>query len=269
MKAQAGLKRMLQMIDLTPQDSRFKLEMKEFFRTQICSHAVRIAKNHIVYYSGQKDPTVYFLMRGKIKLLLSTAEGKECLLGLRTEGDLVGELCFSGASGRIETAIAMDDVLLKQMSYRDFLEGLKRSALLNDLIRYLTVRLSEQQELIATLVTANSEQRLAKTLLYLSRTLGTRENGAVSLGYRFSRGELSKMVGTTRSRVGAFLKKFGQLGLISTTENRCLVVVEGKLRKFVDCQSCPARTSDDPYCVARRRRVTPTSLSSGGAAMDA
>jgi len=63
-----------------------------------------------------------------VKLLLPSPEGKECLLGVRAQGDIFGELCLSGQISRLETAVAMQDVGLKQMSYRSFLMSLKQES---------------------------------------------------------------------------------------------------------------------------------------------
>jgi CRP-like cAMP-binding protein len=44
--------------------------------------------------------------------------------------------------------------------------------LLEGFVRYLAVRIAEQQKVIANLVTVDSEQRLGQTLLQLARTMG-------------------------------------------------------------------------------------------------
>jgi len=41
------------------------------------------------------------------------------------------------------------------------------------------------------------------------------------------------MVGTTRPRIGIFLKKFRALGLIRLNEDRCLVIEEAKLEDYL------------------------------------
>ena len=43
---------------------------------------------------------------------------------------------------------------------------------LRDVLRYLAVRITDEQQIIANLVTADSEQWLGQTLLQLARTMG-------------------------------------------------------------------------------------------------
>ena len=107
---------------------------------------------------------------GQIKLLLLSSEGKQCLLTLHSEGDIFGELCLSGLGARHETATAMKETILKQIPCSQFLARLNRDALFEGFVRYLAVRIADQQKVITNLVTVDSEQRLGKTLLHLART---------------------------------------------------------------------------------------------------
>lgn len=218
-----------------PQADRFRQQLRESFHKQpFDCRVVRVAKNGIVYTSGQQDESIYFIHTGRIKLLLPSPVNKECLLAIRTAGDLFGELCLAGRMRRLETAVAMEDTCLKRTSYRSFLTRLRNESLLEGLIQYLAVRLAEQQEVIVALATANSEQRLARTLIHLARILGMRDSRGTRIAQRISQEELAEMVGTTRTRIGIFLKRFRELGLIGLSEERCLVVDSGKLRAYLD-----------------------------------
>jgi CRP-like cAMP-binding protein len=108
------------------------------------------------------------------------------------------------------------------------------SELMDGFIDYLALRLQEQQEVIATMVTMDSEQRLASVLLRLSRKIGKRRAPHVSaIEERITQEELSGMVGTTRSRVGFFLKRFKDAGLVLPSSDPFLVVNEERLAEYV------------------------------------
>jgi len=225
------------MIELTHQADSFKQRVRESFRKQCLQclgcRAVKIAKRDFVYASGQRDAMVYLIESGQVKLVLPTPEGKECLLSIRTEGDIFGELCLTGQNARLETAVAMEETTLRQIPIRNFLNCLRQESLLEGLVQYLALRISEQQEIIAMLATENSEQRLAKTLLHLGEIMGRSDTGRTRIEHRISHEELSRMVGTTRPRVGIFLKKFRELGLIRLTRERFLVIDETRLREHM------------------------------------
>jgi len=81
-------------------------------------------------------------------------------------------LILSGLGSRRETATAMEETILKKIPCSQFLARLEHDSLLEGFVRYLAVRIADQQQVIANLVTVDSEQRLGKTLLQLARHTG-------------------------------------------------------------------------------------------------
>ena len=79
---------------------------------------------------------------------------------------------LSGLGARLETATAMKATTVKQIPCSQFFARLSRDSLFEGFVRYLAVRIADQQQVIANLVTVDSEQRLGKTLLQLARTMG-------------------------------------------------------------------------------------------------
>jgi CRP/FNR family transcriptional regulator, cyclic AMP receptor protein len=222
------------MIQETPQADLFKQKMRESLRQEtLNSSAVTIAKHDHVYTCGDNDKLVYFIESGQIKLLMLSPEGRECLLAIHTAGDIFGELCLSGIDGRLETAIAMEETVIKQIPCSKFFARLGRDALFEGFVQYLTVRIADQQQVIANLVTVDSEQRLGKTLLNLARTMGKKDPRSIRIELKITHEELSEMVGTTRPRITMFMQRFRNLGLIETNADHFLIIKEKKLTDYL------------------------------------
>jgi len=222
------------MIQQTPEAERFKQQMHDSLRREtLNSHAVTIPRHANVYTCGDQDEMVYFIESGQIKLLLLSPEGKECLLAIHSGGDVFGELCLSGLGARHETATAMKETKLKQIPCAQFFARLSRESLLEGFVRYLAVRVADQQQVIANLVTVDSEQRLGQTLLQLARTMGKKDPRSIRIELKISHEELSEMVGTTRPRISFFMQRFRNLGLIETTREHFLVIKENKLTDYL------------------------------------
>ena len=217
-----------------PQTDQFKNQMRESLQREVGhSRAINIAKHTNVYTFGDQDEMVYFIESGQVKLVMVSSEGRECLLAIHAPGDVFGELCLSGTEGRLETATAMEDTRLKKLPSAKFLERLAADSLLEGFVKYLAVRVADQQEVIANLVTVDSEQRLGKTLLQLARQLGKKGRSSAGIGLRISHEELSNMIGTTRPRVSVFMQRFRNLGLIEFTEEHYLIVKEDRLTAYL------------------------------------
>lgn len=222
------------MIQETLQASRFKQQLRDSLQNEtLNSSSVTIPKHDHIYTCGDQDEMVYFIESGKVKLLMLSTDGKECLLAIHGEGEIFGELCLSGLGARIETAVAMEKTALKQIPRYRFFARLDRDELLGGFVRYLTVRIAEQQQIIANLVTVDSEQRLGKTLLQLAHKLGKKDPASVIIEMKISHEELSEMVGTTRPRISLFMQRFKNLGLIETNEDHFLVIKENRLNTYL------------------------------------
>ena len=222
------------MIEHNPDTILFKQLMRNSLQNETRhSSAVKIAKNDHAYTVGEAIEMVYFIESGKVKLVMVSPEGKECMLAIHAAGDIFGELCLSGLKGRLETATAMEDTVLKQVPCGRFLERLSRDSLLEGFIKYLTVRVADQQEVIANLVTVDSEQRLGQTLLQIARKHGKKDPRSIRIELRISHEELASMVGTTRPRISVFMQRFRNLGLIELSDEHHLIVKEHKLTAYL------------------------------------
>jgi CRP/FNR family cyclic AMP-dependent transcriptional regulator len=164
------------MIQQTPQADHFKQQLRDTLQRETLDvQAVTIERHANVYKCGDRDEMVYFIASGQIKLLMLSSEGKECIIAIHSAGDVFGELCLSGLGARLETATAMKETILKKIPCGQFLERLTRDSLCEGFVRYLAVRIADQHQIIANLVTVDSEQRLGQTLLQLARTMGKKD----------------------------------------------------------------------------------------------
>jgi CRP/FNR family cyclic AMP-dependent transcriptional regulator len=222
------------MIQETPQAELFKQQMRESLRQEtLNSRAVTIAKHDHVYTCGDNDEMVYFIESGQIKLLMLLPGGKECLLAIHVAGDIFGELCLSGLDARLETAIAMEETVIKQIPCSNFFARLGRDALFEGFVQYLAVRIADQQQVIANLAPVDSEQRLGNTLLRLARKFGKKDPRSIRIELKITHEELSEMVGATRPRISMFMQRFRNLRLIETNEDHFLIIKEKKLTDYL------------------------------------
>lgn len=223
------------MIRHNPRIDEFKQRLRKLLQEDARQcRAIELTKNASVYTAGEDGEAIYFIESGQVKLVMLSAEGKECLLALLTEGDVFGELCLSGLNERNESAIAMEKTVVRVIPCAQFFERLSRAALLEGFMLYLTVRIADQQTVITNLMTADSEQRLGQTLLDLARRLGKQDPRSIRIEQRLTHEELAAMVGTTRPRISEFMRRFREMGLIEFSAERHLIVKEAKLRNYID-----------------------------------
>ena len=198
------------------------------------SSVVNVAGGKVIYTTNLLDGAVYLIERGQVKVVSQvTDSGKSCLLGIYGAGDIFGETCVAGAEQGAETAIAMKATALRKMSFVRLRARLRETGLFEDFARHLAMRMLEQQTIITELTTLPSEYRLATTLVRLSCRSEEHRPYNRRITEQISCQELSEMVGTTRSRIGYFLRKFREENLIATAPGCFLVINENAFIDYI------------------------------------
>lgn len=194
---------------------------------------VRLATSDPLYIIGARDTHMYLLLSGRLKAVTISASGKQCLVDIYSPGDIVGLCCLHRAQ-RDESVIAMAPATLRKMPREALGTILMKEGLRETFLAYMADRLSMQQNFISRLVTETSENRLAYALLTLGQRIGTiRPDGKLWIKQRFTQDELASMVGTTRSRVGLFLKKFRKEQLIEGGTHSSIIINASRLDEFI------------------------------------
>jgi len=168
-------------------------------------------KNQVVF---QIADTVFYIQRGRIKVVVVSELGKEAVVGILESGQFFGEGCLNGHPLRLATTTAMDDCVITAITKPAMLETLHREPTFSTLfITYLLSRNSRIEEDLVDQLFNSSEKRLARLLLLLAHF--GKDGRPQPISIDVSQETLAEMIGTTRSRVSHFMNKFRKLGLIS------------------------------------------------------
>jgi len=129
-------------------------------------------------------------------------------------GDFFGEGCLAGQPVRMGAASALIDSTILLVD-KEAMVGLlhKQHALSDRFISHMLARNIRIEEDLVDQLFNSSEKRLARTLLLLARY--GKHDKPVREVPPISQETLAEMVGTTRSRVNFFMKKFERLGFIT------------------------------------------------------
>jgi CRP-like cAMP-binding protein len=164
---------------------------------------------------AQGDPSdaVFYIQKGKVKLTVVSAIGKEATIGILNEGSFFGEGCLTGQPLRMGSATAMTDCSVMKIDKKSMIEVLHREPAFSELfVAYLLARNIRYEEDLVDQLFNSSEKRLARILLLLAHF--GKEGKPEILIPKMSQETLAEMIGTTRSRVSFFMNKFRKLGFI-------------------------------------------------------
>ena len=177
---------------------------------------VFLRKGQSVYSQGDKADAVFVILKGGVRLSARSRGKKEATLDLLSDEDFLGKECLAGERLRTASASAMTDCTLLRIEKKIMVEAMAREVSLSNLLcAYVLGRnLRYQQDLVDQRCNP-SEKRLGRILLLLARFDGPGEEDAVIPNITHE--TLAEMVGTTRSRICFFMKRFKASGLISYT----------------------------------------------------
>ncbi len=170
-------------------------------------------RKQTIFSQGDPADAIFYIHRGTVRLSVVSSAGKEATIGILTEGDFFGESCLTQHALRLSSAIAMTDCLLMRIDKEimgETLYGEPEFAVM--FVGYLLSRnLRYEADLVDQLFNS-SEKRLARILILLSQS--GKEDELATVIPTLSQETLASMVGTTRSRIGFFLKKFRAIGFV-------------------------------------------------------
>ncbi|MDO9117573.1 MAG: Crp/Fnr family transcriptional regulator [Nitrospira sp.] len=167
----------------------------------------------VLFSQGDAANAVFYIQKGRVKLTAVSAQGKEAVIGILEQGAFFGEGCLAGQLVCVATATALDASTVARIDKVAMMRVLHDEPAFAALfMAYLLSHSIRVQEDLVDRLFNSAEKRLAHTLLLMAH-FG--KEGQPSLVIpKISQEMLAGMVGTTRSRVSFFMKRFKQFGFI-------------------------------------------------------
>jgi CRP/FNR family transcriptional regulator, cyclic AMP receptor protein len=186
---------------------------KMFLDTVNRGHTVSdLRREEVVFPQSAGADAVFYIQKGKIKIVVTSKQGKEAVVGILGPGEFFGEGCLIGQPLRLATARAMTESQVVRVNKADMLRVLHAEPTFAELfMTHLLTRNSRIEEDLVDQLFNSSEKRLARTLLLLACYGDTAPPLTLP---KVSEETLAEMIGASRSRVNFFMNKFRKLGLI-------------------------------------------------------
>ena len=166
------------------------------------------------FSQGSEADSIFYLQKGRAKLTVVSASGKEATLTLLVAGDFIGEESIAGATGRRPaTATAITACTVLKIERAEMIRVMQEEHGFSDLfLKFLLARSMRTQADLVDQLFNSSERRLARILLLMA-DFG-KPGEPESLIPKITQETLAEMIGTTRSRVSFFMNRFRRLGFV-------------------------------------------------------
>ena len=167
-----------------------------------------VSRGTIIMAAGDPTDSLYIVLSGRLKVMMSDAEGKEVILTIIGPGEFFGEMGLIDDAPRSASVVAIEPCELLAINRRDFKKCLAENfEMAMAVMRGLVRRLREADRKIGSLALLDVYGRVARLLLDMAETV----DGQKMVTKRLPKQDIAKMIGASREMVSRVMKDL-QLG---------------------------------------------------------
>ncbi len=185
---------------------------------------LRLPEKVEVYRQGESGHEMCIVLSGGVKVSTLSADGKEIIFDLLSEGEFFGELSLLDGKPRtatVTTLVSSVLVILERDFFMPFLQDNSATAI--RLLHILAHRLRAVDTFLQEVLFFDSETRLAKRVMALQEIYGKTVGSAVQIELKVSQQDIANLVGITRERVNKHLKKWERAKIVSLQQGRLTI----------------------------------------------
>ncbi|TMG81419.1 MAG: cyclic nucleotide-binding domain-containing protein [Betaproteobacteria bacterium] len=150
------------------------------------------SRNTTIMSSGDATDSLYIVLSGRLKVMMSDSEGKEVILAILGPGEFFGEMGLIDDSPRSASVVAIEACELLYIAKRDFKKCLAENfEMAMAVMRGLVRRLREADRKIGSLALLDVYGRVARLLLDMAENV----NGEKIVTKRLPKQDIAKMIG--------------------------------------------------------------------------
>lgn len=179
-------------------------------------------KGQLIFYEGNRPTGLYCVNQGKVKIFQTGEEGKEQILRLAKEGDLLGYRSLISGEPYSASGAVMEDAVVCYVPRKTFFELLqKNSELSTRMMQLLSHDLRDAEARITGLAQKPVRERMAETILMLREFYGTDDDEIIKASV--SREDIAGIVGTSTETCIRVIAEFKHEKLIELAGKRIKV----------------------------------------------
>jgi len=210
--------------DLTPADRR-----------ALARSATRrsYGRGETVCREGDRSSVVLLLLSGHVRIVNTTPDGREVVVGVRGAGDVVGELAAIDARPRSATIEALDDLEVLEVPGGRFAALCRTESRISwALLLVLTARLRSVGRQWLDLGTGAAPRRVAAHLMELAVQHGVRRGEDIEITVPATQAELATTAAISRESWARATRDLRRQGVISTGRRQVTIHRLAELRRL-------------------------------------
>ena len=207
--------------------------------------ATEISKNKVtnlykrgqtLFFQGNPPFGLYCMQAGKVKISKIGNDGKESIIRIAVQGDILGHRGLFTGQYYSATATAIEDSVICFIDKKFILQEIANNPHISiNIIQKLCRDLGAAEKKVASLFQKNVRERLAELLLSLKEDYGVPSaNQSWRLDIKLTREEMASMIGVANETLIRFMTEFKDEKLVSQEGKIIYILDERRLAEFAD-----------------------------------
>lgn len=175
-----------------------ELNTDEAHLLDLTKKCIKYKKGEFIFHEGAYPRGLYCVYNGKIKVTQVGVDGKEQIVHLAKNADVMGYRAILGGDKYSCSAIALEDSLLCFIPKDVFFSLVeKNSKVALQVIHLFSKELRDAEKKITSIAQRPVKERIAQSLLLLKECYGLEKDGC-TINISITREEIANISGTTR-----------------------------------------------------------------------
>ncbi len=200
-----------------------------------------INQDTFLFHEGADAYDIFIIKSGLVQVSKLTADGKEMILRICKDNDIIGELTlFSDHPKYLLSAKVLQAGEVFVIN-KDKLEKalMTNSQLTFEFMKWTSNHMRKFQSKIRDLLLNGKKGALYSTLIRLSNSYGTRQDDGILINLTLTNQELAKFIAATRESVNRMLVELRKLNVISIDKSGKILIKDiAYLREQIGCENC-------------------------------
>ncbi len=191
-------------------------------------------QGEIIFYRDDPGAMMFVIKSGRVRIFLSSPEGQEVALAVFGAGEAFGELALLDGQPRSASAVAIEPTETYCIQRADFIAvATRRPRIALQMLATLSHRLRQTDAMVEDLLFLDVHGRVAKKLLELAETNGTRTPEGLRIEMKLTQSDLAAMVGASRESVNKVMSYLLDKEYVSVEKRKITVKRLAELRKRI------------------------------------
>ena len=184
--------------------------------------------SQVIFARGDAGREIFLVERGRVRLSVLTAEGRELSFAHAEPGAIFGEIAMLDGGTRSADATAVGKVVALTLSKPAFKRLVDTRPQVGDAaIRFLCTRIREADQQLEAIALYPIEGRLARFFLAAARQAAPdSEEGRVTVNLPISQSELALLIGASRPKVNTALSLLESSGALERSGAKVICDIE-------------------------------------------